>query len=296
MTATDLARSLGYGADDVLLIVNCDDFGMCHAANLAAFEGLESGVLTSATLMVPCPWVPEALRWWAAHPDADIGIHLTHTAEWRGYRWGPVADRGRVPGLLDPDGYFWPDNGIDGVYGHATVEEGYIEARAQIEAVLTQGLTPTHLDTHMGVLEYHDQWWQIALRLAREYDLPMRQASDETYARFGVHGRREATSAAGVVAPTLMMDWGVREPEEVLEGYTRRLRELRPGVWEVFVHASLPGDELSAITGSAAMRAAEYRWATAPETRRALEEAGIHLIGYRPLRELQRSRTREGIG
>src|SRR5690606_27670511 len=55
-----LAERLGYGPEDRLLIINCDDLGSCHAANVGTYEALRDGIATSATLMVPCPWSREA--------------------------------------------------------------------------------------------------------------------------------------------------------------------------------------------------------------------------------------------
>lgn len=287
--APSLAERLGYTAEDVLLVINCDDVGMCHSANVAAFDGLERGVLTSATLMVPCAWTPEVLAYWSAHPEADIGIHLTHTSEWTPYRWGPIAPRSEVPGLLDAEGYLWRDTAPDGVYAHATPEEAYTEAKAQIEFVLARGLTPSHLDSHMGTLEYEEAYWDVYLRLAKEYNLPFRSARAEDYAQLGFRDRRRISEEAGVLAPTLLMDYGARSAEEVADRYDDFLRGLKPGVWEIFVHASVMSPELSAIAGSAPTRAAEYAWVTSPRTRALIDELGIHLIGYRALRDLQRS-------
>ncbi len=284
-----LAERLGYGPDDVVLIINCDDLGMCHAANVGCLDGMENGLLTSASLMVPCPWAPEVLTYWQAHPEADIGIHLTHTAEWKDYRWGPIAPRDQVAGLLDPDGYLWHDTAPDGVYAHASPEEAYTEAKAQIEFVLARGLAPSHLDTHMGTLEYDEAYWQQYLRLAREYDLPFRSASTETYEQFGAGHRRQAAAEAGIVAPVLLMDYGAEGPEQVADRYDDLLRGLEPGVWEIFVHAAVASPELSAICGSAPTRAAEHAWVTSPRTQALVDELGIHLIGYRELLALQRA-------
>src|ERR1044071_6214093 len=100
-----LAERLGYKASDRLLIVNGDDVGMCHSANLGTIECLEQGAMRSATMMVPCPWFPDIASYAKAHPEKDFGIHLCHTSEWIKYRWGPVADKSKVPGLIDPQGY-----------------------------------------------------------------------------------------------------------------------------------------------------------------------------------------------
>ena len=43
------------------LIVNADDFGMCHSANLAIQELLETGCIYSTTLIACAPWAMEAV-------------------------------------------------------------------------------------------------------------------------------------------------------------------------------------------------------------------------------------------
>jgi hypothetical protein len=53
-------RLLGYPDDARLLIINADDFGMCHAANAAITRSLTAGVVTSTTLFA-CLHNPEFL-------------------------------------------------------------------------------------------------------------------------------------------------------------------------------------------------------------------------------------------
>src|SRR5688500_8983836 len=96
---------LGYPASARLLVVHADDLGMAHSVNRATFEALERGLVTSASILVPCPWFPEVARWAQSHPEADLGIHLALNSEWTGYRWGPVSSAGEVTSLLCADGY-----------------------------------------------------------------------------------------------------------------------------------------------------------------------------------------------
>src|SRR5438105_12014698 len=87
------AERLGWPAGKKVVIFHADDVGMCYEANQAAQRALTEGNYRSAAAMVPCPWFNEMAAWSAAHPQYDVGLHLTLTSEWRSYRWGPVAPR-----------------------------------------------------------------------------------------------------------------------------------------------------------------------------------------------------------
>jgi hypothetical protein len=287
-----LAERLGFNATDKILIVNGDDAGMCHSANVATIEALETGAMRSATIMVPCPWFPEMATYAKQHPRQDFGVHLCHTAEWTRYRWGPVTDRERVPGLLDADGYLWRD--IEDVYGHAKPEEALIEGRAQIKRALAAGIDVTHLDSHMGTLQLHPDYVKVYLQLAVEFDLPVRMASQDTLVRFGHPEVRDQFTAKGILFPDYFIyDELKGEKEGVKSFWLEIVRNLKPGVTELYIHAGLPTEELKAITGSWSTRAQEYEVFTRDEDmKRLVAERQIILIGYRPLRDLQRAERR----
>src|SRR5713226_4487138 len=288
-----LAERLGYQPTDKLLIVNGDDAGMCHAANLGTIECLEKGSMCSATIMVPCPWFLEIAAYAKAHPEKDFGIHLCHTSEWGRYRWGPVADRSKVPGLVDPLGYLWRE--VPEVYAHATPDQALIEARAQIQRALAAGVDVTHLDSHMGTLQYDPRYLQMYLQLAVEFQLPLRMASQETMARNGHPELREQFAAKGIVFTDYFVHDELKQEEAkgVKPFWLEVVKNLKPGVTELYIHAALAGDELKAITGSWKTRSAQYElFAHDEEMKQLIADQKTILIGYRVLRDLQRGEAK----
>jgi chitin disaccharide deacetylase len=287
--AQSLAERLGYPPTARLLIVNGDDTGMCHTANQATIRSLEEGLMTSATIMVPCPWFPEIVTYAKANPQRDFGLHLVQTSEWNTYRWGPVASRSEVPGLIDPDGYFWHE--VPQVYAKGTPQEALIESRAQIRKALAAGIDVTHLDSHMGTLQYHPAYLEVYRQLAAEFDLPVRMASQATFDAAGQPRWRARFAADGTLFPDdFIHDMQYDGAASVKAFWKKRLKELKPGVTEIYIHAGMPTEELKAITGSWAVRSAEFEaFTTDPEIRELLEREQIRRIGYRVIRELQRS-------
>lgn len=283
-----LAERLSYKAGDKILIVNGDDVGMCHAANEATIEALEKGLMTSATIMVPCPWFSEIADYAKKTPQRDFGIHLCHTSEWKFYRWGPVASREKVPGLIDPQGYLW--RSVQEVYAHSRPEEALEEGRAQIKRALAFGVDVTHLDSHMGTLQLNPEYLEVYLQLAVEFNLPVRMASQETMEKSGQPALRSKFAGKGIVFPDYFIYEELKEESKgVKEFWAKILKNLKPGVTELYIHAAKPTEELKAITGSWRTRAEEFATFTADANiRRIVEEEKIILIGYRPLRELQR--------
>ena len=166
MAEANLAQRLGYPADAKLVIINADDLGSCHSANVGVFECLATGTVTSATLMVPCPWAREAS---SRYRGEDVGVHLTLNAEYELYRWGPIT---HAPSLLGGDGGF--PRTVEDVWDHADLDEVRRECRAQIERAILWGFDVSHLDSHMGTLQLRPEFFDVYLDLAVEFGLPLR--------------------------------------------------------------------------------------------------------------------------
>lgn len=289
--AQTLSERLGYSKDDILLIINNDDAGMCHAANVGTIKGMTEGLISSATIMFNCAWVNEIVAFSKENPAHDFGVHLTLTSEWRNYKWGTVAPVEQVPSLVDDQGYLW--RGVLDVYQNGTPEHAYLEGKAQIEKALSYGLPITHIDSHMGTFQLHPDYIKQYLRLAKEYNLPLRMASQSTLAKHGQEELRAHAEAMGLIFTDYMVYEELQDYGDNVEAFWLEIiNNLQPGVTELYLHASELTPELVAMTGSARKRAAELEaFTSSPKIREALAERNVHVISYRPLLDLQRQQN-----
>ena len=260
-----LSEQLGYPPDAKLLIVNCDDLGSSHAANLGVYEALREGVATSATLMVPCPWARDAA---ARYRGEDVGVQLTLNAEYDLYRWGPIT---HAPSLLDGDGGF--PRTVEDVWDHADLDEVRRELRAQVERAIYWGFDVSHLDSHMGAVQLRPEFFDVYLELAIDFGLPVRLPGASTERVVGFPFRQLAAEEGVLFPDHLLYVAGVGSRRAI----ERALADLRPGVTEVYVHPDWAArvDDHDLITGHSTLRA-------------LAERAGATLIGYRVLRDFQR--------
>ncbi|MEJ0026181.1 MAG: polysaccharide deacetylase family protein [Rhizomicrobium sp.] len=274
-----LAERLGYGADARLLIVNCDDIGSSHAANVASERAMREGLATSATLMVPCPWAREAVERFAG---LDIGIHLTLTSEYPTYRWRALTG---APSLRDAQGYL-PRTAAE-LWAQADAGEVEDECRAQIDQALAWGVDVTHLDNHMGTLQASRDLFPIYVKLAREYKLPLRMAGAAADARLGFGGRAQC-DAAGIPYPDhFRFQWGTPTADQ-LAAY---IAAPRPGVTEMILHPVEPGEELDAYDKTEkAIREHDAAAGVDRALKAKLDAAGIRRVSFRGLRDAMRSR------
>jgi chitin disaccharide deacetylase len=276
---TSLAERLGFGPDDRVLIINCDDLGSCHAANVGTYEALRDGIATSATLMVPCPWARDAA---SRYRGEDVGVHLTLNAEHDLYRWGPIT---HAPSLLDGDGGF--PRTVTDVWDHADLDEVRRELRAQVERAILWGFDVSHLDSHMGTLQLRPEFFDVYLDLAVEFRLPLRLSGASSERAIGFPFRRLATEE-GVLFPDhfVVVQGGVGSRRTI----ERAVHDLRPGVTEVYIHPAVDASELRALAPDWPGRVDDHELVTRDHSlRQMLDRAGVHRIGFRPLRDLQRA-------
>ncbi len=276
-------RLLGYPLDARLLIINADDFGMCHAVNEAVFRAFQNGMLCSTTLMVPCPWALHAMHFLADHPEIPFGVHLTVISDWADYRWGPVTSREKVPTLLDEAGYFNNFEHMPGFLANVSLDELEMEFRTQIEAVLAAGLHPSHLDWHSLRISSREDIFDVMLGLAKEYELALR-----------VYGKSVIEKVQSQGLPTNdydFLDSYLLDPVDKSAQYAQLLRELPAGLSEWAVHPAIDNQELLAIEReSNHIRQTDFDFLMSQEAKEIVKEEGIILLDYRALQEVWRGK------
>jgi chitin disaccharide deacetylase len=276
-----VAELLGYPATARLLVIHADDLGMNHSVNRAIFEAFENHWITSASILVPCPWLPEVVAWATTHPEADLGIHQALNSEWTMLRWGPVSPRDKVPSLLDADGYLPLDT--PEVVKNAEMSEVETELRAQIDRAQAAGIHLTHLDTHMGALFESTDLYSVYRKMGYAYHLPILQAHS------GGHAPKDQAPPIGeaLVDRVIEMQPGVA-PADWLAWYEAQLRPLGPGVYQLIVHLAHDDDEMRGTTfdhpdWGAAWRQRDFDMVKSTEFREFIKQQGFILVGWKEL-------------
>jgi chitin disaccharide deacetylase len=279
-----VAERLGYPRDAKLLILHADDLGFTHSADAASFDALDKGVISSASIMVPTPWITEVAAYARAHPDADLGLHLTLTAEWETYRWGSVESKDKVPSLLDPDGTFPNEDSVVAV--RAKQAEIELELRAQIRRAMALGIRPTHLDSHMGSLFTTPALLAVYVKIAHEYHLPFLALRNNPFG-----GPPMPLEPNDIPLDALIQAFEDGPADKWKAFYLNAIANLKPGLTEIIVHLGHDDAELQAVTVNhapwgSAWRQRDYNVVNSPEFKKALQDNKVILVKWRDLQKL----------
>ena len=277
-SAPSLAERLGHGPDDRLVILSCDDLGMCHGANVGVYQALRDGVATCASLMVPAPWACEAAN--MATPDDDLGVHLTLNAEHPCYRWGAIT---HAPSLQSGEIGF--PRTLTDLWEHADHDEVRRELRAQVERALAWDIDVTHLAPHLSAITLRPEFFDVYLELAVEFALPIRLPSTISAERAGFPFRTLAADEGVVFPDHFDHDWRAGSAARVHAA----IDALRPGVTEIHVQPAIDTPEVRAVSADADGWIADLALVTGDEIRGRLDAAGATLIGFRELRDAMRA-------
>ena len=297
MQPNPILKKLGFSNDDRVVIIHTDDIGMCQASVEAFAEMVDFGLISSGAVMVPCPWFLEAAAFGKTHPEADMGVHLTLTSEWETYRWGPINTRDPKSGLMDQQGFFHRSS--EAVWEHANPDAAFAELDAQVSRALAEGMTLTHIDTHMGSVA-HPAIIPGYVQLATKYGLPpmiprmaeevlMSQQDVDAETAQMITGMIHALEEMGIPLLDHLTGLELEDAADRFEQAKGALGAIKPGVTHFIIHPSKDTPELRHITDSWDCRVADFETFTSEATRTFIKNEGIHVIGYRDLKALMPS-------
>ena len=286
MAQQSVAEKLGYEANAKLLIVHADDIGLAQSVNEATLSAFEKNGISSGSIMVPCPWFADFAEHYKAHPDLDVGIHVTLTAEWDHYKWGGVLPATEIPSLLDENGNFYAS--VEEVGQHADPVEVEKEIRAQIDKAIAYGIQPTHIDTHMGSVMAKPELIQIYLKLGLEYKIPV------FVPRMLLLGMPEEAREQMKKDYVLVDNFFMMNTEDPglswAEAYAPMIGKVKPGLNVMIVHVANDNAEMQAIAVNhpafgSAWRARDLKYVLSPEFSELLKEQNIQLVTWKEIKE-----------
>jgi len=300
------AERLGFPKNARVIIFHMDDAGMSLSSDRGIEKVFAKGVANSTSVMMPCPWVPQMVRYINQHPGIDAGLHLTLTSEWKDYRWPPVSGAKEVAGLTDSTGSMWRD--VPDVIRHATAEEVDKEIRAQLDRAEKMGFHPTHLDSHMGTLFAKPEFLQKYIQLGIEKQLPlMFPGGNDTYIAHEMNlnatqlhyfqqlGKEIWDGGLPLLDDLVNSSYDWNPPTDIKDDsalckwrvalYEKAMRELKPGVTMIITHCTDPSDIFSEITDSGPKRKADMLAMLDPGFKQFLKDNGFILTTFRELME-----------
>jgi predicted glycoside hydrolase/deacetylase ChbG (UPF0249 family) len=303
MSLNPVLRALGFGADDRVVVLHADDIGVCEATVSGLDELMSFGLVSSCSLMVPCPAFPQAAAYCREHPAIDAGVHLTLTCERDTQRWRPITTAKEDSGLLDVEGFF--HRTAKSVSTHGGASAAGEEMRAQLDGAQRAGLDVTHLDSHMFA-SWHPKFLSDYIRLGNERRLPtlLLRMNDpscgmnaeacgldaEAVAQAGRMVREfEAREGLRAVVFDKLVGMGLRDPEDRVAHAKKVLDSLPRGLTHFLIHPAQDTPELRALTRDWRARVADFEAFTSRELLEHVKHSGVQVVGYRALRDALRA-------
>jgi len=281
-----IQEKLGYPKNAKLLIIHADDLGVSHSENRASIKAMEKGCVSSASIMVPCPWFPEIAAYAQSKPNADLGLHLTITSEWKNYKWGPVTPHAQVPGLVNKNGFFY--SSVDSVLKNATAIEVQEEIHNQIKRAIQFGVQPTHLDAHMGAVLYRPDFLKAYIKAGHDFRIP-------------VFLPRQIETALKIKLDSMITEKDVvvdyvlgAEPKDFKNGmksfYTNGIKNIKPGLTYLIIHTAYDDAEMKAVaidhpSWGSAWRQQDFDFFSSANCSKLLKENNIYVITWKEIRD-----------
>lgn len=284
----NIVEQLGYSKNAKLLIIHADDAGLSHSHNRATIKCLETGIVNSYSIMIPCPWYHEIALFAKNNADFDYGIHLTLTCEWENYRFGPVSPITEVPSLVDANGYFFKTR--EELKAKAKPEHVAKELNAQIEKAIQFGLKPTHLDVHMYSVGAHQDFFEIYQNLGVTYKLPL-MINEQLITMTGLNPKTVIKEDDILTAKVLIGNFDLFASGKLYDYYSKTTEHLVPGLNVLLIHPAYNDNEMQGITVNHPNFGAEWRqvdldFFSDPKNSKLFQEEDIAIVTWNLLKPL----------
>ncbi|MBE0686263.1 MAG: polysaccharide deacetylase family protein [Anaerolineaceae bacterium] len=291
MNPNPLLKKLGFSKNDRIIIIHADDLGMCQSTITACKELFEMSGISSAAVMVPCPWFLSAAGLRREVDNIDLGVHVTLTSEWKEYRWKPISSIDIKSGLFDSQGYFHATSKeVQNNGNPAFVRE---EINAQINKAMSEGILPTHIDTHMGAVAHPKFMFDyINAGLSRKIPPMLFRLTRNEWMDIGLD-----ESSATIVETFLLNLEGqgvplldhlrtipLDEPDNRFEQAVEIFDALPPGITHFIIHPATETPELKAITSDWKSRVGDFQLFRNKKIHTYLRNNGIHVVGYQEVK------------
>ena len=278
------------------LIINADDFGVCHATNEAVEQIFNDGVISSATIMTPCPSFTDAAERTKANPKIQVGLHITTTAEYT-RKWGSIANN--VPSIVDENGFMYPT--VAEFANNATSAEVATEIEAQYQLLLQNGIAPTHADSHMGSLYglSGPSFMKEALEFCARHKLPFRFPKEissvkrnmgiaeiptqlaEAHAQVVAYANILGVNLIDHLLTSTVPYSEITSYEKLRQIYFDIISNLPEGISEIFMHPALADSVFAKGNHKWQARVWEYELLLNDSFKRHLEDEGVSLVSYK---------------
>ena len=280
-----LLKGLGFKSGERLAILHVDDIGMCKATLDAFSELWHRGAVSSGSVMTPCPWFPAVADWYAQHSDADLGVHITLTSEWPGYRWGPVVATAKSDNLVDFSGrYFHATTGA--VCQHALVDAVNREMQGQIALAQCFGLQPSHIDNHMYTC-FQPQFLAGYLELSISNSIPV-LVTREVLNQLDSNLAKSLEQRLDDEGIPLFECIAIVKPCSSIEEYNAELKSIFAnlpfGLTCILLHPAIDSGELRNIVTNWRYRVIEYQALLKNNILSYAADAGVKIVNYKHLK------------
>jgi predicted glycoside hydrolase/deacetylase ChbG (UPF0249 family) len=281
----NLAQQLGYTSSDKLLIIHADDLGLARSVNKASFEALSKEFVNSASVMMPSPFAEEVAAYYLEHPQIDLGLHLTFTAEWTDYKWPGVAPANKIETLLDDEGFLHQKKVT--VIKEGINAEIKTELQAQIDYARALGISPTHMDSHEGTLFFDPAFFRTYIEVGHQNQIPV-FVPKLLAPHFDEHF---PLPPQVVLVDQMFMALKGTELDAMESYYAEVLSSIKPGLNQLLVHLAFDEEEMKAITKDreaygTKWRVKDYQVVSSKKFQDLLKQNEIKLIQWRDIQAI----------